>query len=266
MAEQSGKKIVRVEQTKEEQAAPTGGSTWTPTPAAKSQATTFRLIAVVLWVLAIGAEAAEIFWVLKQNPINMVLLIVGLVVIAIFAIGGSVLWKRANVLDPASTSNPTRFFIQNQLGAIITVIAFLPLILLIFTDKNMSGKQKGIAGSIGIVLLLVAGYFGVSINPPSTEQNTAAQVSPAQTDAETAVVVKDTGANLVFWTKSGQVYHLCSQVSEVNLKSKDDKIYSGTVAEAHAAGKTRLTLQVPTELKQCGFPGGDNAPTPSPTP
>jgi len=119
----------------------------------------------------------------------------------------------------------------------------LPLIVLIFTNKNMDGKQKGIAGAIAIVLLLVAGYFGTSINPPSVEQYTA----------ETQTVVDLTGQNLVFWTKSGDVYHLCEDASAVNLESQDNTIYSGTVADAHAAGKERLTLQVDQELEQCGF-------------
>jgi hypothetical protein len=253
----SGKKVVRVEETAASRAdEKAAGSNWKPTPEAKGKATTFRIIAAVLWVLAIGTEAFAIFWVLKQNPINMVLLIILLVVIGLLAVGGSLLWKRSNVLDPASKSEPVRFFVQNQLGAIITVVAFLPLIVLIFTNKNMSGQQKGIAGAIGIVLLLVAGYFGTSINPPSTEQY----------DQETSVVVGYTGQDLVFWTKEGQVYHLCQDVSDVNLTSKDNTIYSGTVAEAHAAGKSRLTLEVDSELAQCGFAATSAPVAPSPTP
>jgi hypothetical protein len=255
MAENPSKKVVRVQATPEEQAAAASAPNWTPTAQSKGQATTFRWIAVVLWVLAIGGEAFGIFWVLKQNPVNMIILIALLVVIALLAIGGSLLWKRSNRLDPASKSEPVRFFVQNQLGAIITVIAFVPLIVLIFTDKNMSGQQKGVAGGIGIVLLLVAGYFGVSINPPSTEQYTA----------ETQQVTDATGQNLVYWTKDGQVFHLCSSASAVNLTSKDNQIYSGTVAEAHAAGKSRLTLQVAEERKQCGF-DTTSTPVPSPTP
>ena len=46
--------------------------------------------------------------------------------IAIFAIAGSLMWKAANKHDPARESEKARFFFQNQLGAIITVIAFLP--------------------------------------------------------------------------------------------------------------------------------------------
>lgn len=262
MAETGKKKIVRAQPLPK--AAKSGGTTetkgddvtWTPTPEAKKQANMFRIFAAVLWVLAIGGEAFAIFWVLKQDPINMVILIVMIVAIGILAVGGSLLWKQANRLDPASRSNPVRFFVQNQLGLIITIIAFLPLIILIFTNKNLDGKQKGIAGAIAIVVLLVAGYFGTSFNPPSTEQYTA----------ETQQVVDITGQDLVYWTKSGKVFHLCSEVSAVNLESKDNQIYEGTVAEAHAAGKERLTLQVEQETKQCGFEAVAPAPEPSSTP
>ena len=62
-----------------------------------------------------------------------------------------------------------------------------------------------------------------------------------------------TGQNLVYWTKSGEVFHLCDEASAVNLESKDNTIYSGTVADAHAAGKSRLTKQIELETEQCGF-------------
>jgi hypothetical protein len=249
VAEKRKKKVVRVEaapastEAKGTKTTREGEVSWTPTAEAKKKATLFRILAAVLWVLAIGGEAFSIFWVLKQDPINMVLLIVMIVVIGILAIGGSLLWKQANRLDPASKSNPVRFFVQNQLGLIVTIIAFVPLIILIFTNKDMDGKQKGIAGTIAIVVLVVAGYFGTSFNPPSTEQYTA----------ETQQVIDITGQDLVFWTKSGEVFHLCEDASAVNLESKDNTIYSGTVADAHASGKDRLTLQVDQEIKQCGF-------------
>ncbi|MEO6533656.1 MAG: hypothetical protein ABIO06_08790 [Pseudolysinimonas sp.] len=257
MADAPKKKVVRVEETAAEKAAGAAapaGATWTPTAEAKKKATTFRILAIVLWLLAIGTEAFAIFWVLKQNPINMVLLIGLLVAIAALAIGGSLLWKQSNRLDPASKSEPVRFFVQNQLGVIISAIAFIPLIILIFTNKNMSGQQKAIAGIIAIVLLGASGTLGATVNPPSTEQYTA----------ETQTVTDATGGqNLVYWTKEGKVFHLCAAVSAVNLQSKDNQIYSGTVAEAHAAGKPRLTLQVEQERHQCGFDATDS---PSPTP
>ncbi len=255
-----GKKVVRVEPHQQPsqagqsgQASPSG---WKPTPEAKSQATTFRIIALVLWVLAIAIEGFAIFWVLKQHSVNMVLLIGAIVVMGVLAVGGDFLWKRANQLDPASTAEPVRFFIQNQLGAIIAIIAFLPLVAMIFLNKNMNGQQKGIAGSIGIVVLVIAGLAGISFNPPSQEANASAAAASAalqQYPAESAVVMGYTGKDLVFWTKSGTVYHLCQAASAVNEVSKDNTIYSGTVADAHAAGKDRLTLQVSQELKQCGL-------------
>lgn len=238
------KKTVRVESTPEAQAE--AAETWKPTPEAKKKSTTFRVIALIMWAIAIGAEAFAIFWLLRQVPFtttHTIILVVLLVVIAGLSIGGSLLWKQANRLDPARKADKVRFFVQNQLGAIIAIIAFLPLIILIFLNKDMNGTQKAVAGGAGILLLLVAGFFGTSINPPSVEQY----------DAETNYIVELTGENLVFWTKSGNVYHLCEGASAVNLESADNTIYSGTVADAHAAGKDRLTLQVDQEIEQCGL-------------
>jgi hypothetical protein len=248
MAGPAKKKVVRVQSTPASRASE---PTWKPTPQAKSQATRLRIIAVVLWLVAIATEAVAGIWAWKQkdwSTTNMVLLIATIVVIGVLAVVGDFLWKRANRADPASRSEPVRFFIQNQLGAIIGIVAFLPLIVLILLNKNMNAQQKGIAGGIAGVALIVAVAAGVSLNPPSVEQNTTQQYT-----AEVQTVMGYSGQNLVFWTKEGTVYHLCQAASAVNEQSKDNTIYSGTVADAHAAGKERLTLQVSQELKQCGF-------------
>src|SRR5260370_21710967 len=112
---------------------------WRATQGQKSGAKRLRLFAALSWIVAIGTEIAGIV-LLRQHKFdhaNLPLLIGLLVVIAIFAIAGSLMWKAANKQDPASKSEPVRFFVQNQLGAIITVLAFLPLIVLIFMDKDM---------------------------------------------------------------------------------------------------------------------------------
>ena len=98
------------------------------------------------------------------RPRNLPLLIGILVGIAIFAIAGSLMWKAANKQDPARESDKARFFFQNQLGAIITLIAFLPLIVLIFMDKDMDPKNKKIAGGVGVVLAMVATLIGVELS------------------------------------------------------------------------------------------------------
>lgn len=247
MAE-SKKKVVRVESTKE--AREEAASSWKPTAESKGKATARRVWALVLWLLAIGGEAFAIFWILKRPKENgefptwaWILLLGTLVVIALLTIFGSMLWKQANRLDPASKSNKLKFFVQNQLGAIITIIAFAPLIVLIFLNKDMDGKQKGIAGIAGIVLLLVSGALNTSYNSASVEQY----------GAEAAVVEDLTGGDQVYWVINSEVYHLCDEASDLQHDSQDPTIYSGTVADAHAAGLERLTLKVDEEVEQCGL-------------
>lgn len=245
MTEPPKKKVVRVEHSETAEPDETAtGPAWTPTPEAKSHATRLRLFAAVAWVLAIGVECFAIFWVLKQVLVNMWLLIGAIIVTGALSVAGSLLWKQSNRLDPASKNDKARFFVQNQLGAIIAIIAFLPLIILIFTNKNMDGKQKGIAGAIGIVVLLIAVAFGISYESPSQEQYAA----------ETNIVQQLTGQDEVFWVKGGKVFHVCDAVPDVNKESKDGQIYTGTVADAHAAGKDRLVTYWDREaVKYCGY-------------
>ena len=144
---------------------------WRATHGQASAAKRMRIFAVIAWVIAIGTEIAGIV-MLRQHKFdhgNLPLLIGLLVVIAVFAIAGSLMWKAANKQDPARASDTARFFFQNQLGAIITVIAFLPLIALIFLDKDMDPKNKKIAGGVGAVLAVLATLIGVSFKPLSVE-------------------------------------------------------------------------------------------------
>ena len=106
---------------------------WRATQGQKSAATRLRIFAVIAWLIAIGTEIPGVV-MLRQHKFdhgNMGLLIGLLVVIAVFAIAGSLMWKAANKQDPARESDKARFFFQNQLGAIINVLAFLPLVVLL---------------------------------------------------------------------------------------------------------------------------------------
>jgi hypothetical protein len=47
------------------------------------------------------------------------------------------------------------------------------LIIVILTNKNLSGKQKGILGGIAGAALVIAGLVGVDFNPPSIEEYTS---------------------------------------------------------------------------------------------
>ena len=174
---------------------------WRATQGQKSSATRLRLFAAIAWVIAIGTEIAGVV-MLRQHKFdhgNLPLLIGLLVVIAVFAIAGNLMWKAANKHDPARQADAARFFFQNQLGAIITVIAFLPLVVLIFMDKDMDPKNKKIAGGIGVVLAAVAAFTGIDFNPPSVEQYTqdmnkcAAEIKASQptTDCSPEVAQQD---------------------------------------------------------------------------
>ncbi len=201
--------------------ATTAAKTFVASDENKGKAKTFRILAIVLWIIAIGVEVYAIL-MLREPPVNTTWLIGLIVVDLIFAVTGSILWKKSNRLDPASKKDKVKFFIQNQLGLIIAIIAFLPLVILIFTDKNLSGKQKGLVGSIATIALVIAGVTGTDFNPPSQEQYAE--------QTEQVEVLMD-GVNHVYWTKSGKSYHLFSDCSYIN-SDRTNEIFEGTVAQA----------------------------------
>lgn len=229
---------------------------FTPAPGAKSKATTKRVIALILWAIAIGIELFAIFWIMRPPfdelveaggfPQNRWYMLIGaLVVIGILSVIGSMLWKQANRLDPASEKEKFRFFVQNQLGAIIALVAFLPLIILIFTNKDMNAKQKNTAGIVGIVIALAAVLLGVDFKPMSQEQAAV----------ESQVVAELTGEDVVYWTEGGAVMHLCEGVSDL---SNSANILQSTTGEALDEGKEGITLKIEQELDQCGLPVPEN--------
>ena len=265
---------------------------WRATHGQESAATRLRIFAAIAWVVAIGTEVAGVV-LLRQHKFdhgNLSLLIGLLVVIAVFAIGGSLMWKAANRQDPARQSDTARFFFQNQLGAIITVIAFLPLIVLIFMDKDMDPKNKKIAGGIGVLLAAGATLLGIDFNPPSVEQYTkdmnacAAEIKAGQPTKDCSPEVADQaqdiardsktvaeatgGQDVVYWiapengaktSATPHVFHICQGVSPLRGKS----VNSGSVTQAYSENATRITKQIPMEQKQCGYGGA--APAGAPT-
>jgi hypothetical protein len=272
---------------------------WRATQGQKSAASRLRIFAAIAWVIAIAGEITGIVLLYRHkfDHGNLPLLIGILVVIAVFAIAGNLMWKAANRHDPASEADKTRFFFQNQLGAIITVIAFLPLLVLIFMDKDMDPKNKQIAGGVGVVLAIVATLFGVSYHPPSVEQYTqdmnkcAAEIKANQptkdcspevaeqakaiaqdtqtvTDA-TKTAQNPSGQDVVYWiapengakkASTPHVFHICQGVSPLRGKT----VHSGPVTQAYAENATRITKQIPMEQKQCGFASAASAKTAPP--
>lgn len=195
------------------------------TAEAKGKAKQFRLFAMLAWILAIGGEVYAILKLLNNEMLTW--LIVTIVAILALAITGSLLWKKANRMDPASEKDKVRFFIQNQLGAIMAVLAFLPLVILIFTSKDMDKKTKNIAGVVAIVALLIGGITGIDFNPPSIEKYTE------QINAQTGEVMRLTGQDHVYWTPKGNKLHLYDDCQHV----RNSEVSEGTVKDAWEARK-----------------------------
>jgi hypothetical protein len=199
-------------------------------PEAKAQAKQLRLFAILAWVIAIAGEIFAIFKLISNK--TLVWLIVAIVVILILAVTGSMLWKKANRLDPASEKDKIRFFIQNQLGAIIGVLAFLPLVIAIFMNKDIDKKTKGIAGVIAVIAMLVAGITGIDFNPPSIEKYT--DEINKQTDE--IKKLNPAGGDAVYWIggtdgkkDSKHKYHIYEDC--FHIKGKTD-IHQGTIKES----------------------------------
>jgi hypothetical protein len=261
---------------------------WQATQGQRSDATRLRIFAALAWAVAIGGEIAGIVMLYRHkfDHGNLALLIALLVGIAIFAIAGNLMWKAANRHDPARESDKSRFFFQNQLGAIITLIAFVPLVFLILNDKDLDPQTKKVAGGLGAVLAVLATLIGVSYQPPSVEQYTqdmnacANQIKAGQpttacspeVSAQAQDIAKDSaavaeatkdgdhpaGQDVVYWiapengakkAETPHVFHLCDHVSPL----KDKTVNHGSVTEAYAENATRITKQIEMEQKQCGF-------------
>jgi hypothetical protein len=240
-------------------ASQTDAPSFKPTPAAIAQSRRLRLIALALWFVAIVLEVIAIVWLLRPPFDELVAnqgfpqwrwwtLLGFIAVVGVLAIIGSQLWKKANHLDPASRKEPVKFFIQNQLGAIIALVAFLPLIAMIFLNKDMDSKQKGIAGAAAVIVAIAATALGIDFKPLSQEQMAV----------ESQVVTQLVGRDYVWWSAGGKVVHLCENVPD--LRNVTTQISSGAIADAFAAGKEGITLQLATELNQCGLAVPANLP------
>ena len=201
-------KIIKIEQT------------WDRKERAKSK----RIWAIVCWVIAL---AFEVIWILRLiDVINRFaglevahFLLICIWLDLIFVIIGSLLWKKANHIDPVSEKNKTKFWLWNNLWTIIAVLAFLPLIILVFTDKDLDKKSKKLVWGVAIAALIIAGLASYDFNPVSSEQLELAekevlQVSPSGT---------------VYWAEHSKKYHVDQDCPAF---SNSETVYEWTVADA----------------------------------
>ncbi len=198
-----------------------------------------RICAVILWILAIACEVVAILNIFDKLTLpkftQLTWLIILIVADLVFLVCGSLLWKKANHIDPASEKNKTKFWLWNNLGSIMAVAAFLPLIIIIFTNKNLDGKTKKVAGIIAIVALLVGGLASYDWNPVSSEQLEAAR---AEILANGNYDTNDKGEPVVYWVQNSKKYHINSGCSAINRSNSTSDIFKGTIDAAYQKGLT----------------------------
>ena len=189
-----------------------------------------RIVAVVLWVLAILAEVVGILMLTKYIYIAeeslIIWLVAALCVDLVLVIVASQLWKKANRIAPASEANKLKFWLWNNLGVIVSAIAFLPILLLLLNDKNLDARTKKIASIVAAVALALGIGTSYDWNPVSQEALNSAQ--------EQAEAVSD---GQVYWTMFGRKYHLYEDCSSL---AYSETLYLGTVDQAFEANRVDL--------------------------
>lgn len=189
----------------------------------KGSSVLYRVIAIVLWVLAIACEVFAImilldYFYVTNKLLWLIIFIVGDLILAIVA---AQMWKRANHINPPSEKNKFLFYLISELGVIMACVCFIPLIIFLLKDKKLDKKTKTIASIVAVVALLIAGVASADFHPISAEQ---------KQEAEEQI----TGD--VYWTQFGHKYHLSTDCYHI----KNSDYYKGTVTEAINSGRTAI--------------------------
>lgn len=186
-----------------------------------------RALAITSWILAIASEVCAILYLVGKINITSLnkttWLIIFIAIDLIFFVIGSLLWKKANHITPKSEKNKFTFWIWNNLGTILSVLAFLPLIIFVLMNKDMDKKSKSIVAGVAAVALAIAGITGYDFNPVSSEKVMQEQAN-----------IESLGYKEVYWAPNSKKYHVDPDCSYF---SNSSEIYKGTVADAYKNGQ-----------------------------
>ena len=116
------------------------------------------------------------------------------------------------------------YWVQTELGVLIAVIAFAPVILLMLNNKDLDAKTKKLCSIVAGVALVAAVGSGIDYHPTSQEDLDQAQAG--------AAVLSDDG--LAYWTPFGKKYHFNP---DCQYLKNSGTIYSGSVQDAIDAGR-----------------------------
>ena len=215
----------------------------------REKATSKRIVAVCLWLVGIFFEVVGILrlkgvigWLPSVSETTF--LIGCLVLDCIAVVIGSQFWKKANHIDPASKKNSFKFWVQNNLGSIISVIAFLPIIIFVLMDKDMDKKNKTIVTAVAVILFLVAGISSYDFNPVSEEDIAHAE---AEVLANGNYDTNEDGVPIVYWAEHSKKYHVDQDCPA--LKNSEN-VYFGTVKAAYEKGLTEPCRRCIHELEE----------------
>lgn len=208
----------------------------------KERAKNKRILAIVLWIIAILFEVIGILRLsgiinLFSNLSVTAFLIICILLDLAFFISGSLLWKKANHIDPVSEKDKTKFWIINNLGTILSVLAFLPLIIFVLTNKDLDKKSKSIVTVVAVVALLIAGVTSYDFNPVSKEQLEKAE--------KEVLNVSESGK--VYWAPHSKKYHVDPDCPAF---SQSETVYEGTVKQAYEHNLTDPCRRCIPELKE----------------
>lgn len=194
----------------------------------REKATGKRVAAVCFWLLGIAMEVV-CFLILNKTIYfdfiynNLMWVLIGLLVLdLVFVIIGSQFWKKANDVDPASEKNKVKFFLWNQMGLIVSIIAFFPIILILLSNKDLDKKTKKIVTAVAVVALVISGLASYDFDAVSEEERIALEES----------ITED-----VYYTPFGKVYHTHDDCQAL---SNSTTIYYGPIADALDAGRSNL--------------------------
>jgi len=210
-------------------ASETGSSAGAATQAAPvGSSKGYRVGAVILWIAAIACEVMALLVATGKMDLHFIptmwQMIGFLVLDLIFLIIGSQLWKKANHISPMSKKNKALFWLWNNLGLVVAVLAFVPFIIILATNKDADPKLKKVGIIAAVVALVIGGLASYDWNPVSAEEKNAAE----------QVIQGD-----VFWTNSlgGKVYHIDNDCHALN---RTEELVQGKVAQAIAANRSRV--------------------------
>lgn len=191
-------------------------------PAQTGNAGGLRAGAVVLWIVGLVFEVLAIMLMFEKililPKIDPLYKAIGALVLDLICVViGSQLWKKANHIDPASQKNAFKFWLWNNMGVIVSAIAFIPFAILLLTNKNADKKSKTIGTIAAVVFLAISGLTSYDWNPLSAE-----------------AVAEANNNSVVYWTAHGKKFHIYEDCQALN---QSDELTMGTAQEAIDSGR-----------------------------